>query len=301
MEDERRIAVLFEQLGLGTPEHVVRLGGLTNRSYRVRSAGHDVAVRLPGEGTEGLVNRADERVINQVASDIGVDSKLYWFDAETGEKVVQWIPNAETVHAETAHEPKIMAGMADALRRLHEEAQAVDVVFDPFEKMGEYERLILSEGGSFWEGYENVKRRVHAAVAPYVGDSGQRRLCHCDPLCENFVRDAENGRMYLLDWEYAGMNDPLWDVADVVIESGYNDEEQQAFARAYFGREPEAREMLSITANVVLIDFLWSLWGKQRSAFDESLVSYGDERFERCKRNLAALEDAASAGGLSFA
>lgn len=189
-----------------------------------------------------------------------------------------------------------MAGMADALRRLHESAQEVSVVFDPFEKVGEYERLILSEGGRFWDDYEEVKERVLRALAPYAGDASSRRLCHCDPLCENFVKDAESGRMYLLDWEYAGMNDPMWDVADVVVESGFADAEQRAFARAYFRREPSAEEMGRITANVVLIDFLWSLWGKQRSAFDESLTSYGDERFARCKKNLEALEARMAAG-----
>ena len=296
MEDEKRIAELFEQLGFGEPKRIERLGGLTNRSYRVLSDARDVAVRLPGDGTEGLVNRADERIINQIASDIEVDSLLYWFDAETGEKVTQWIPYAETIHVETAHDPENMEGMADALRRLHESAQEVSVVFDPFEKVGEYERLILSEGGRFWDDYEEVKERVLRALAPYAGDASSRRLCHCDPLCENFVKDAESGRMYLLDWEYAGMNDPMWDVADVVVESGFADAEQRAFARAYFRREPSAEEMSRITANVVLIDFLWSLWGKQRSAFDESLTSYGDERFARCKKNLEALEARMAAG-----
>lgn len=290
MDDEKRISALLGRVGCASAQEIERLGGLTNRSYRVRTGDCDVAVRLPGEGTEGLVDRADEAVINQIASDIGVDSKLYLFDPKTGEKVTQWIANAETVHADTAHEKENMEGMARVLRRLHECAPAVSAVFDPFEKVGEYEQLVTREGGHFWSDYEEVKRRVLDAVAPFTGGSDQRRLCHCDPLCENFVKDAQSGRMYLLDWEYAGMNDPMWDVADVAIESGYNEEEQRAFAGAYFEREPTQGELASIAANIVLIDFLWSLWGKQRSAFDESLASYGDERFARCKENLEALE-----------
>ena len=278
---------LLQSQGFAAPRECARLGGLTNKSFRAQGEDYDLVVRLPGEGTEELVDRTAEKAINEETSRIGVDTPLHFFDAATGRKISDWVSNAETMHPETAREPSNMEAMGKLLARLHSEAQGEFALFDPIEKISEYERLIFQDGGTLWSDYEDVKARVLDAVARLP--KRDRVLCHCDPLCENFVKDAEAGRMYLVDWEYAGMNDPLWDVADVAIEAGFDERERLAFERAYFGRDPLPEEDESVVVNMVLIDFLWSLWGEQRALYDKSLTDYGTERFERAKTNLAQL------------
>ena len=287
MAIENEVIALLESNGFAAPRECTRLGGLTNKSFRAQGDGYDLVVRLPGEGTEELVDRAAEKAINEEASHIGVDTPLHFFDARTGCKISEWVPDAETIHIETAHELGNMAAIGELLAKLHREARGDFAVFDPIEKVFDYERLIFQDGGKLWPDYEETKARVIDAVKQLP--ERERVLCHCDPLCENFVKDTVNGRMYLVDWEYAGMNDPLWDVADVAIEAGYDDEERLAFERAYFGRDPLPEEDMSVVVNMVLIDFLWSLWGEQRALYDQSLVDYGTERYERAKANLAQL------------
>ena len=287
MDFEDQVKTLLMSQGFGAPEHIERLGGLTNKSFRAYDSSYDVVVRFPGDGTEELVNRADEKIINEEASRIGVDTKLYYFDDETGCKIMASVPHAETMHADTARNPENIELIGTLLAKLHAQAQPVSVIFDPIQKVADYEKLIAADGGKLWEDYEQTKASVFAALSKLPEQP--RAFCHCDPLCENFVKDVQSSRMYLVDWEYAGMCDPLWDVADVAIEAGYSDEDIIALARAYFGRDPEAHELKRIYANIVLIDFLWSLWGEQRAAYDETLKGYGDARFARAKENLAKL------------
>ena len=287
MNYEQQVKELLATAGFDAPAGIERLGGLTNISYHAQSPQYDLVVRFPGDGTSELVNRADEKIINEEASRIGVDTKLYYFDERTGRKISAYVPNAETMHADTARDPQNIELIGRLFARLHSQAKPVDVVFDPVQKAGDYEKLIFADGGTLWDDYEQTKARVFEKLS--VLPSPSRVFCHCDPLCENFVKDAKNMQMYLVDWEYSGMCDPLWDIADIAIEAGYSEDETMALARAYFGREPKTHEIERIFANEVLIDFVWSLWGEQRAAYDSSLVGYGDARYARAKDNLERL------------
>ena len=287
MSHEDKVIELLESQGFSAPTSVERLGGLTNRSYRAIGSDYDVVVRFSGDGTEGLVNRAEEKMINEEASRIGVDSKLFYFDGLSGRKISAYIPHAETMHADTARKSENIELIGKLFAKLHTEAQSVPVIFDPLQKVKDYEKLIFADGGTLWDDYEQVKKQVLAATTRFPAQT--RTFCHCDPLCENFVKDTESNRMYLVDWEYSGMCEPLWDVADIAIEAEYGEEEIVALARAYFGREATKQELEHIYANMVLIDFLWSLWGEQRSLYDASLIGYGDARYTRAKKNLTKL------------
>ncbi len=284
---EEQISELLTEQGFSAPASIERLGGLTNKSFRAVSDTYDVVVRFPGDGTEELVNRGDEKIINEEASRIGVDTRLYYFDGQTGRKISAYVPFAETLHANTACESENIQLIGKLFAKLHAEAQPVDVIFDPIEKVDDYERLIYADGGTLWDDYQDTKARVMNVFANLPEQP--RAFCHCDPLCENFVKDPQSKRLYLVDWEYSGMCDPLWDLADIAIEAGYSDDQMLELARAYFDREPETSEMERMYANIVLIDFLWSLWGEQRSAYDKSLIGYGDARYARAKENLEKL------------
>jgi thiamine kinase-like enzyme len=109
--------------------------------------------------------------------------------------------------------------------------------------------------------------------------------CHNDPLCENWV--VGNGRMYLIDWEYAGMNDGMWDVADVSIEAGFGEKEDEALLQAYLERKPEASDRLHFLASKIYVDDLWTLWAKARVPYDgQPMEDWATERYARMKDNL---------------
>ena len=115
--------------------------------------------------------------------------------------------------------------------------------------------------------------------------------CHCDPLCENFLDDGE--RMWIVDWEYSGMNDPLWDLGDLSVEAGFSAAQDAEMMRAYCGREPAPGETGRMVIYKAMCDLLWTLWGLiQHSDGNpaEDFWAYSVGRFERCKALMATPE-----------
>jgi thiamine kinase-like enzyme len=109
--------------------------------------------------------------------------------------------------------------------------------------------------------------------------------CHCDPLCENFLDNGE--RMWLVDWEYSGMNDPMWDLGDLSVEAGFDAAQDEEMIRAYFDGEPTPAERGRMVIYKAMCDLLWTLWGliqlANKNPADDFWV-YSVNRFERCKR-----------------
>ena len=129
----------------------------------------------------------------------------------------------------------------------------------------------------------HIKAEIDAAVNP------KKVPCHNDPLCENWVEG--DGRMYLIDWEYAGMNDGMWDVADVCIEAGFDKAHEEMLLEAYLEHAPSVMDKKHFVAAKCYVDFLWTLWAKARVPYDgQSMEDWAVERYARLKENIAIFE-----------
>lgn len=291
-EDLPRVRELLSRVFAASDyRHIERLGGLTNHTYRVLlESGDAYVVRLPGEGTEELINRADEKVSTQLACRLGIDARMLLFGAH-GEKVSDFIEGAQTMSQEAFASPAVMEKAAEVLHTLHTCGEDTGVRFDVFDMASGYEAILSSYGVALFDGYEAVRNEVMSIRADVSHYGVPNVPCHNDPLCENWVLSS-SGQLYLIDWEYAGMNDAMWDLADVSIEAAFTAEQDAAFLRHYFGRAPEYHETLRFCANKLYLDYLWALWGKARVPFDgEPMEQYGKERFDRLKRNLALFRE----------
>ena len=265
-----------------------RLGGLTNKNYKVETTTGDYVVRLPGVGTKELINRREEHICTRLANELDIDSELLYFRDEDGVKIARYVEDAETMNMNTIKDLDNMRAIADIFKRLHESGKAVPVIFNVFEKIEEYEAVLRKcEGDFLWPDYEAVKAQVRSLEKEVKDMKIEATICHNDPLCENFVKGKD--KMYLVDWEYAGMNDPMWDIADVFIEAGFTPEEEVKFNNFYFNQEQDEQMERRILINKVFLDFLWSLWGKQRYSTGADLLEYANERYERAKKNLQLL------------
>lgn len=286
-----KIVALFEAKLKTTPKitSITRLGGLTNFNYKVETTEGDYVVRYPGIGTEDLINRGDEFKFTKLSNDLGIDAHNYYFDPATGVKISQYIPHAITFNPELAKERENLKLIAGTFQELHHSGQKVESIFNVFDKIKEYEDLInQTDRRGFWADYARVREQIYALKEEYESFKVELSFCHNDPLCENFVLGKD--RLYLVDWEYGGMNDPLWDVADVMIEANLNEEEEEAFKTFYFDREASQDEDRRLVMNKVFLDFLWSLWGLQRfSVGEDDMQAYADERYDRMKENLNIL------------
>ena len=287
IRDLERIDKLIQDvLGVDSYASLERMGGLTNHTYHVvPENGKEYVVRIPGEGTETLIVRSDERISTELACRLGVDAPMLYF-GDDGSKVTEYIPNAVTMSASALHEERHIRQMAEIFRRMHESGEDTGVPFEVFDMASGYEKIISDMNVSMFDDYASIKQKVmsikeeidKAVHAPLVP-------CHNDPLCENWVEG--DGRMYLIDWEYAGMNDGMWDVADVSIEAGFDAAHDHMLLHAYLGKQPTVLDMKHFLASKIYVDYLWTLWAKARVPYDgQPMEDWAVERYARLKDNI---------------
>ena len=266
---------------------IARMGGLTNRTYSVAFPnGEKYVVRIPGEGTEELIVRDDEKVSTELACSLDIDAKLLHF-GDDGSKVTEFIPDALTMSAELFHDDHRIEQAAAIMRRLHDCGKDTGVPFEVFDMAAGYEKIIFDNNVPMYDDYDEVKAVVMAIKDELDSVCDIKKVpCHNDVLCENWVVSGGD-RMYLIDWEYAGMNDALWDVADLSIEAAFSEKEDMKLLRAYLGREPEAADLKRFFANKLYVDYLWTLWAKTRVPYDgKPMEDWAAERYARLKSNI---------------
>ena len=261
---------------------ISRMGGLTNRTYKVTVNGEDYVVRIPGEGTQELINRCDEMVSTRLACELGVDAELLYF-GEDGSKVTRYIKDAVTMSRETLKTDENIKRMAEIFKKVHTSGVDTGVPFEVFEMASGYEKIISDNNVTMYDDYSEIKQRVMAVKKEIDALIGAEKVpCHNDPLCENWVLGGE--RMYLIDWEYAGMNDGMWDVADVSIEAGFDDGCDEKLLTAYLGRTPDEKDKKHFLASKIYVDYLWTLWAKTRVPYEgQPMEDWATERYTRLK------------------
>lgn len=268
---------------------ISRMGGLTNKTFAVELDDNNLYVyRLPGDGTEAIINRRHEKISTELAWNLKIDSELLYFDDSTGKKISRYVDNAITMNPDLMKDSVNIKGISKVLKILHTSGVDTGVPFDVFDMADSYQQVIIDNDVSFFDDFSTVRDKVFDLKEKIDSFSNLKVSCHNDPLCENWIK-SEN-EYYLVDWEYAGMNDPYWDLADVSIEAGFGEEDDLLLLKCYLERIPTKEELLRFEANKVFLDFLWSLWGKTRVPFDgESMEDYAKERYDRMKRNLSKL------------
>lgn len=294
MDDKIRADGLVSKLFGGHIVSFERLGGLTNRSYKTAmSDGRSVVVRIPGEGTEAIINRNDECLSTMLGCACGVDVTLHYFGSD-GVKIMDFISGAETMSAERLREPELIMKISSVFRKLHGIGVDTNVPFKVFDMAAKYRKFIAEKGVALYLDFDDVTAAVEAIKREVDSVCNVRIVpCHCDSLCENWVLDS-NGRLYLIDWEYSGMNDAMWDLADISIEAAYSKAEDDLLLKEYFCRDYTKEEYKNFTANKIYLDYLWTLWGKTRVPYDgEFMEDYANDRYLRLKENLRVFENIA--------
>lgn len=271
---------------------IQRLGGMTNHSYKVTlEDGSELLVRIPGEGTEEMINRSDERKSTQLACDLKIDSELLYF-GDDGTKVMTFIHNPQPMNNMVMKARGNLRQAAEIFHRLHTCGVDTGVRFEVFEMAALYERIIMDGGVAFYDDYDAVKQSVMNIKDEIDKKSEAPRVpCHNDSLIGNWVLD-ENGKLYLIDWEYSGMNEAMWDLSCLSIEADYGAAEDEELLNAYYGCEGKqagVEKKKRFIAAKLYVDYLWTLWGLTRVPFDgEFMQEYADERYARLKNNIEA-------------
>lgn len=273
------------------PDDVERLGGLTNLVYRVGVDGQDYLLRIAGEGTADYIDRSVEAHNARVAADAGVSAEVLFFDESDGLMLADYIPHAATMNATRFEDTGACRRAAKAFRQMHDCGRDFRTVFDVFEKMDEYLALLATLKAAVPDGYAEVKREADSVRKALAAHPARLAPCHCDPLAENFLDTGE--RMWIVDWEYSGNNDPMWDLGDLSVEAEFGPEQDEAMMHAYFDGPPPADQLGRMVLYKAMCDLLWTLWGVIQHANGnpaEDFWAYAETRFERCRMLMAQPE-----------
>ena len=192
-----------------------RLGGLTNMNHLIELHGARYVLRVPGHGTSEYIDRRTEAVAAQSAAEAGVNADVVFFDPLDGLMVTRFVEGSVTMDATRFRDVSAVERAGVVLHRLHHTAAPFDTDFRLFPMIDEYKALLVAKGASLPAGYDAAQRRADSARAALEARPVDLVPSHCDPLCENFLDVGD--RMFLVDYEYAGNNDPMWDLGDVSV------------------------------------------------------------------------------------
>jgi thiamine kinase-like enzyme len=258
---------------LGEPESPARPleGGITNRNYRLRWGGRDCVLRLPGKDTRLLgIDRRAEYEATRAAADAGVGPEVIAFEPGLGCLVTAWI---EAAPAEDIRGH--IAELAELLRRIHAGPE-LPSRFDSLGVGSAYARVVRERGGQVPAAAEALL----AAVARISLDH-ESVPCHNDLLGANVLDDGE--RLWIVDWDYAGMGDRYFDLANLAVNNGFSEADEEALLAAYWGACAPA-QFAALRLMRVVSDLREGMWGVLQgviSDLDFDFAAYADEHLRR--------------------
>ena len=259
-------------------------GGITNRNFRVRLDGGEYVVRLPGERSSLLgIDRTAERLASEAAARLGIGPPVFAGADEclvTG--FIEGRPLAAREPAEHAEE------LAALLRSFHDCGLQLPVRFAVGELLERYAATVRERGRELPGEYafaSSVAKRISAAVP-----NTQSRPCHDDLLAANIIRSADEGRLMIVDWEYAGMGDPRFDLGNLAVNNDFGEVDEGRLLGAYYGIEPGDARRAELKLMRVLSDAREAAWGVVQgvlSELDFDFDGYAGEHFERLRAAVA--------------
>ena len=256
-------------------------GGITNRNFLVSAPdGARLVVRLAGNDTHLLgISREVEHAATVAAAGVGVGPEVVAFLRPDGYLVTRFIEGRPIPETEM-RTPERLRAVGETLRRIHD-GPAIPGLFVPFRIVEAYRALALSRGVRIPAEYElaqSIARRIELA---FLSAPVELRPCHNDLLNANFIDD--DSRIRIVDWEYAGMGDPFFDLGNFSINHELEGDADAELLRAYAG-DLRASELARITLMRVVSDFREAMWGVLQqgiSTLDVDFVAYAAEHFDR--------------------
>ena len=278
------IQVICEALGAQQNEVTnitVLKKGMTNRSFLFSCKDKKYIMRIPGEGTDQLINRRQEAAVYQTIAGRKICDEIAYINPENGYKITEYLEGARVCDAENEED---LQKCMKKLREFHGQKLRVDHSFDLFGQMEYYESL--------WEGtpsaykdYEKTKAHVLQLKDYIEANAGEWVLTHIDAVPDNFLFVEENGKeeIRLIDWEYAGMQDPHVDIAMFCIYSLYKKEQVDHLIDLYFEGSCDDKTRIKIYCYIAVCGLLWSNWCEYKRKLGVEFGEYSLRQYRYAK------------------
>lgn len=259
-------------------------GGITNRNFKISVADEEYVLRIGGKDTSLLgIDRDHEHEASRVAAELGVAPQVVRFIEPEGYLVTRFV-RGTPVPVEELRRPERLRELAHALRRVHD-GPAIGARFDSFRVVESYCATALAHGVPVPDAYDEAKQVAHRIEAWRKGEP--LHTCHNDLLNANLIATPHG--LVIVDWEYAGMGDRFFDLANVSANHELDEDEARELLRAYFGEVRREHED-ALRLMRFMSDFREAMWGVVQqgiSELDFDFVAYADRHFERLARTAA--------------
>ena len=236
--------------------------GLTNTSFIFRIDGVDYIYRHPGDGTENIINRRNEKSSLIRAREFGVDPTYIYMDVNEGWKISRFVSSFREPDYGDFEDSKIILAV---LRRLHSLPVRVDYGMRPWEDAAAMERLLKEKDPQCFSEHEELKSKIRKLYEKTVGDGVEKCFCHGDTYRPNWMIEPD-GNVILIDWEYAGFSDPGIDVGYYIVDAMYEREEARRFIREYLADSWTEKKEFHYMAYTAIIAYYWFVWAMYRES-----------------------------------
>lgn len=259
-------------------------GGFTNENFRIEVNGDIFVLRIPGADTELLgIVRSTECAVSQAAGEIGIGPEVFYVIEPEGYLVTSFI-EGRPPSPEELGQPENIRRVADTIRRVHK-MDPISEIFSPFRVVEESAGIARRFKVDFPENFDWLIEYMNAAETALKKSHYTPRLCHNDLINANFIDD---GQIRILDWEYAGMGNPVFDLANFSVHHGFSDEQDRWLLECYFG-EVTAANWARIKLLKIISDFREAMWAMVQigiSKLDFDFRGYTDKYFTRTTQGM---------------
>nr|WP_044612370.1 choline kinase family protein [Candidatus Hamiltonella defensa] len=281
MNNQIMKSFLIKELNLNKDENIkiTAIGGITNKNYLILTKKMKLVLRVPGVATENFINRHNEKNNSELVFKMGINPETIYFDTISGIKITQYIPDSETFSPGLVRKKNNIENISLCFRQLHQSNIKFCNEFNAFSEYKKYQHILNLKHDhdgiyhnkmlvEFFYKTEKILDRLNKDRCP----------CHNDLVAENIVKSGD--KIYLIDWEYSGMNDPMWDLAPHFLECQFNSEEEQIFLTYYFERNIPKESKQKILLFKFMQYVLWPLWAKVKEQYDDNFEKYDINRFK---------------------
>lgn len=255
--------------------------GMTNRSFLFRCKNKKYIMRIPGKGTEKLIKRREEAEVYNVIKERNICDNIVYINSENGYKITEFLENARVCNPNNFIDVK---KCMKRLREIHNLRLKVEHSFDLFKQIDFYESL--REGkSSIYKDYSETKEKI-LSLKEYINKNIKERvLTHIDAVPDNFliISNKENEEIKLIDWEYAGMQDPHVDIAMFCIYSMYDKLQIDRTIQAYFIEGVSENIKAKIYCYVAVCGLLWSNWCEYKKNLGVEFGEYSLKQYQYAK------------------
>lgn len=255
--------------------------GMTNRSFKFEVKGKKYIMRIPGEGTEFLINRRHEAEVYEAIKGKGICDDTIYLNPDNGYKITKYLEGVRTCNPDSEADLKICM---KKLKEFHNMKLMVKHEFDVFQQINFYEQL-WNGANSVYKDYETTKKHVFDLKQYINKQKIEKCLTHIDAVSDNFLFYEKNGKenVQLTDWEYSGMQDPHVDIAMFCIYSLYDKNQVDKLINIYFDNKCKEDIRIKIYCYIAACGLLWSNWCEYKRQLGIEFGEYSIRQYRYAK------------------